>query len=80
MKKFSILITIEDEQENSLSFVSIFLKNKENIFEGQTDEAGVCLMENIKRGFYELILKKDEEIIFREYIEINENLIYDIQI
>lgn len=78
--KFSILITVENSLKDSLSFVSIFLKNNENIFEGQADEAGVCLIENIAEGDYELILKKDEEIIFKEFITINENLIYDIQI
>lgn len=80
MKNFSILLTIEDELGNSLSFASVILKNKENIFEGQADEAGVLLMENIVEGAYKLILKKDKKIIFKEFVTINENLIYDIQI
>lgn len=78
--KFSILITIEDEQENSLCFASIFLKNNKNIFEGQTDEGGVCLIENIFEGDYELILKKDKENIFKEFITINNDLIYEVYI
>lgn len=80
MKNFSILLTIEDELGNSLSFTSVILKNKENIFKGETDEGGVCLIENIFEGHYELILKKDEEIIFKEFITIDNDLVYEVQI